>query len=84
METLARWRELQGAFWLLVYLEPLDPMVDVAVEANSAKLAFIKGKYNRADNCCLFDTNKQLIHWVVCLFVCRVFNSFFDIQIMVI
>jgi len=43
-----------------------------------------KGKYNSADSCYLFVTNRQLnrqiVQWVVYLAVCRVINSSIDTQ----
>ena len=43
-----------------------------------------KGKYNSADSCCLFVTNRQLnrqlVQYVVCLAICRIINLSFSTQ----
>ena len=43
-----------------------------------------QGKYNSADNCYFFVTNKQLnrqlVQWAICLAVCKMINSSFDTQ----
>jgi len=43
-----------------------------------------KGKYNSADSCYLFVTNRQLnrqfVQCVVCLAICRIINSSFSKQ----